>query len=259
MTFSASQPTSWFVRFAAVLAVTVTTTFAQAQLPFQESFETEPGTSYTIDGAFDDGSFDYFGRYAVPDTENGARDDFANGWDGGFGIHSQDNDGEGGSATATVNIPGIDISGSGAGSTLDLAIALTSTGGFEPLALDNVRVASDADGLVATLALGALASEAAGFDNYDAEDGDGIAIFATIDGGAAVEIGRFSPPASGTNDMGTSGDLYLDPDGDGVGTGLALSADLTDFAFPIPAVPEPSSYALGMLPMLGVASLRKRR
>lgn len=231
---------------------------AHAQLPFQESFEAAPGTSYTLAAAFDDGGFDYFGQYAVPDTMNGARDDFANGWDGGFGIHSQDNDGATGPATVDVAISGIDIS-------------------------NHIN-------LVATIGLAALASEAGGFDNYEAEDGDGIAIFATLDGGTAMEIGRFSPPAAGANGGTAAGDLYLDPDGDGVGTGTALSADLADFAFPISGtgssldlsialtstgsfeplaldnvrvsgemVPEPNALLLSAFGLLGLLSARRRR
>lgn len=228
-----------------------------AQLPFQESFEDEPGTGYTLTGAFDDGGFDFFGRYAVPDTENGARDDFENGWDGGFGIFSQDNNGEDGPATVMLDIPGIDISGSGLGSSLDLSVSLTSTDSFEPLAVDNVRVASSDSGLMATFALGALASEEAGFDNYEAGDGDGISIYATIDGGAKMEIGRFSPPASGLNTMTAAGNLYLDADYDGIGTGDVLTSDLTDFSFSI--VPEPNGMSLAFMGLLGMVALRKRR
>lgn len=170
---------------------------------FQESFEGAPGGTYSLNGAFDDGGFDYFGQYAVPDMVNGARDDFTVGWDGSSGIHSQDNDGEGGPATVTVDVNGINI--------------------------------TNYTSLSATVSLGALASELADspFENYEAEDGDGISIFASIDGGSAVEIGRFSPPATGSQGTAGAGDLYLDADLDGVGTGTSLSAELADFVFPI--------------------------
>jgi hypothetical protein len=49
---------------------------AHAVLLHTESFEVPPGGGYTLSTAFDDGSFDYFDRYAVPDNTNAARDDF---------------------------------------------------------------------------------------------------------------------------------------------------------------------------------------
>ena len=162
----------------------------------QESFESEPGTTYTLSNPFDDGSFDYFDRYAVPNDSNAARDDFQAGWDGNFGIQGQDHDGEGGTATRTITINDINI-----------------TGG---------------DNVVATLALGALASEP-NFFNYEASDNDGIEIFATVDGGDRALIGSFAP--SQAND---AGDLLLDTDLDGVGDGARLNADLQDFSFAIP-------------------------
>ena len=150
---------------------------ANAQI-FSESFESAPGATYTLTTAFDDGGFDYFGRYSVPDNTNGARDDFQIGWDGVWGIHSQDNDAEGGPATAFIDIFGINVSGQ--------------------------------TGLSAIISLGALASEAVGFDNYEAVDGDGIQVFASLDGAPQFLIGAFLPPAVGTNSMTAAGDLYLD-------------------------------------------------
>ncbi len=121
---------------------------------FVESFENAPGETYTIDGAFDDGGFDFFGRFAAPDNGNGARDDFSN-FDGDFAIFAQDNDGEGGSATQVITISDIDVS----------------------LYADPQL----------TLSLGALDSTA--FDNY--EDGDGIRIYANLDEGGRELIGQF--------------------------------------------------------------------
>ena len=261
MTFSSAQRAG-FVALQRILLTSLSlilaSSIAQAQLPFQESFESEPGGSYTLSGAFDDGGFDYFGRYALPDVDNGAR--FANGWDGSFGIHSQDNNGDSGPATVTVDIPGIDISSSGLGSTLALFFALTSTDSFEPIALDNVRVTSDGSGLTTTIALAALSSETVNppFDNYEASEGDGIVIFAAIDGGTQMEIGRFSPPASGAVTMEAKGDLYMDMDGDGIGSGAILTADLTDYSFSI-VVPEPSGSLLAVFALLGIAGIRRRR
>lgn len=184
----------------AITLITIFSTSVSAQI-FQESFESAPGGSYSLTTAFDDGGFDYFGQYAVPDTTNGGRDDFMNGWDGGFGIHSQDHDGEGGPATVTVDVPGINIAGF--------------------------------TGLSATISLGALNSELAGFDNYEAADGDSLQIFATVDAAAPALIGAFAPPAAGMNNGMAAGDLYLDTDGDGVGDGVGLTVDLTDFTFPV--------------------------
>ena len=160
---------------------------------FTESFESAPGTTYTLSAEFDDGFFDYFGRYMVPDNMNGARDDFQLGWDGNFGIHGQDHDGDNGnSATQSIMINGIDISG-------------------EPQ-------------LALTVALGALNSEPA-FNNYEAADGDGIRIFASIDSGAFDLIGEFAPNATG------EGDLYRDTGGNGIGNGARLTTELQDFSF----------------------------
>ncbi len=138
---------------------------------FVESFEDDPGTSYTLTTAFDDGGFDFFGRFSVPDTGNGARDDFLQGFDGNFAIFAQDNDGDGGPATTAISIP-------------DIAL-----GGFEAPTL--------------TVSLGALDSEQ--FQNYEGDDG--IRILATLDDGDAVEIGRFAPVAGGGNlALDTDGD-----------------------------------------------------
>ena len=157
----------------------------------QESFETAPGTTYTLSATFDDGDFDYFDRYEVPDSSNPARDDFQVGWDGSFGIQGQDHDGDGNAATQTISIDGINIAGG-----------------------DNVAV---------TVALGALASEP-DFQNYEAAAGDGIKIFATVDGGTRTLIGAFAPSDD-------AGDLLQDTDLDGVGDGAVLTPDLTDFSF----------------------------
>lgn len=165
---------------------------ATATLISQESFEAAPGTGYTLNGAFDAG-FDYFGQFAAPDNGNAARDDFQSGFDGSFAIHGQDHDGQGGSATATVSVDGVDISGQ---SNLNL-----------------------------TLAIGALNSEPS-FENYEAADGDGIRIFATIDGGTRTLIAEFAPEDDAS-------DLLLDTNEDGVGDATRLTTDLRDFSFSI--------------------------
>ena len=156
-----------------------------------ESFEAAPGATYTLSNSFDDGGFVFFDRYAVPDTANAARDDFS-GFDGAFAILGQDHDGDGAAATQTVTIPNIDISGVG-----DLAIAAK---------------------------VGAPSGEP-DFENYEAADGDGIEIYATIDGGARSLVGAFAPPADG------AGDLREDTDLDGIGDGAALTGQLEEFVF----------------------------
>jgi hypothetical protein len=169
-------------------------TFVPATPRFIESFETAPGTTYTLSASFDDGQFDFFGRYAVPDTANSARDDFAAGWDGAFGIIGQDHDGDGQAATQVITVANIDISG-----YADPAVALL---------------------------LGALDDEPA-FQNYEAAAGDGIEIYATIDGGARFLIGAFAP-----ND--DAGDLRQDTDLDGIGDGAVLTTVLEEFVFDLP-------------------------
>lgn len=144
---------------------------------FSESFEMDPSPStYILSSAFDDGSFDFFNRYAVPDNNNGARDDFQNGWDQGYGIMGQDHDGDGANATQIITIPNIDISGSS-------SVAVTG-------------------------AFGALNSES--FNNY--EPGDGIKIYATVDNGIRTLIGAFASLASASD---LYEDTDLDGIGDG--------------------------------------------
>ncbi len=161
---------------------------------FAESFEAAPGTTYLLSAQFDDGGFDFFGRFAAPDTANAARDDFTAGFDGGFAIFGQDHDGDGFPATQTISLPGIDIS----------AVA-----------------ASD---LAFSVALGALNSAPA-FLNYEA--GDGIRVFATIDGGARTLVAAFAAPAGG-------GDLRQDTDLDGIGDGTVLTTALGEFLIDLP-------------------------
>ena len=186
--------------------------FATFQPPFiveqRVSFETEPGTDYTLVNAFDDGSFDYFGRFAVPGM-GGGREPFTN-FNGSFGVFGQDIDGDGGPRTGIITIPNLDI--------------------------------SDQSGVAVTVSLGALNSEEAAtndFNNFEAADGDGIEIYATVDGGVRRLIGKFSPPAlgAGTCNGGATcnavgaGDLYEDEDFDGVGEGTRLTTALSDFQF----------------------------
>ncbi len=158
-----------------------------------QSFELPSSGDYLLDSVVDDGGFHYFNRYALPDTTNAARDDFQTGFDGDYGILGQDPSGAGGSSTVTITLPNIDISGK-----------------------ENLTVS----GLFA-----ALDSEPQ-FNNYEAADGDGIEVFATIDNGAPVLIGAFSP-------SGTASSLRLDTDLDGTGDGAVLTTDFADFTFPI--------------------------
>ena len=176
-------------------------TSANAVTIISESFESDPGGTYALSNQFDDAGFNFFDRYVVPDNSNPARDDFQNGWDGDYGILGQDHDGDGFDPTQTITIAGIGISG--------------------------------ASGLSITLSVGALASEAAGFDNYEAADNDGIEIYATIDAGTRTFIGSFAPPALSANGAVDAGDLYLDTNLDQVGDGTRLTVDLADFTFAI--------------------------
>ena len=166
---------------------------------FQESFEAPPGAGYTLDPQFDDGSFDFFDRFPSPDNTNAARDDFQDGFDGSFAIFGQDIDnGDVQTSTGIVTIPDIDIS----------TFAVPIVGIF----------------------LGALDSEP-DFDNYEAADGDGIEIYATVDGGARTLIGAFAPPALGGGGNPDAGDLYEDTDFDGVGDGARLTVTLAEFFY----------------------------
>lgn len=182
-------------------------------------------------------------------TSRRLRDDFATGWDGVFGIIGQDHDGDCELATQSIFFQTIDISSS---------------------PLTRVQVA-----------LGALNSEP-DFSNYEAVDGDGIDIFAAIDGGTEFLIGSFRSNASGASD------LYLDTDLDGIGDGTRLTVELTDFTFDIldiganldlridltstasfeplavdnlrvTAVPEPSSFAILAVGTTGFVARRYRR
>ena len=171
-----------------------------AVLLHTESFEAAPGSGYSLTTAFDDGFFDYFDRYAVPDNGNAARADFQSGWDGSFGIQAQDIDGDGGgSKIGTIGMTGTNIDGF--------------------------------TGLQVTISLGALNSEPS-FNNFELADGDGIKIFVKLDGGADTLIGQFAPPSTNNN----SGDLYLDTDFNSVGDGVGLTTALSDFTFLISSV-----------------------
>lgn len=165
-----------------------------AQTFFEDSFETPPGVSYTMSAQFDDGGFDFFDRYAVPDLTNGARDDFLIGWDGSFGIMAQDHDGDGNAPTQSIVIAGIDITGR--------------------------------TNIVVGALFGALDSEPT-FQNFDASDADGIEVYVAVDGGARTLIGAFKPPADG------DGDLYEDTDLNGVGDGSGLTVALGLFQFSV--------------------------
>ena len=161
----------------------------------QESFEGRPGTGYSmLPSAFDDGGFDFFDQYTVPDLTNPARDDFMVGFDGTGAIMGQDiDDGGARPPTGTVLLDPVTITGS--------------------------------SNLAVRASLAALDSEP-DFTNYEAADGDGIEVFADIDGGGAVLIGAFKPNSTGDSD------LYQDTDLDGVGDGTRLvAASLADFDF----------------------------
>jgi hypothetical protein len=163
-------------------------------IPFSvtESFESPPGTTYTLTTPFDDGSFDFFDRYAVPDLGNITRDDFS-GFEGNFAILGQDHDGDGGPGTVSIEISDIDISGQ---------TDLTLTGLF-----------------------GALDAEPS-YHNYEVSQGDGIEVLVAVDGGPPSTIGAFRTNATG------SGDLYLDSNLDGIGDDTRLTTSLAEFAFP---------------------------
>jgi hypothetical protein len=161
-------------------------------LSVTESFENPPGTTYALTTPFDDGSFDFFDRYAVPDLENTTRDDFS-GFDGNFAILGQDHDGDGGPSTVSIEIFDIDIS-----SQTDLAL----TGLF-----------------------GALDAEP-NYHNYEVSQGDGIEVLIAVDGGPPSMIGAFRTNATG------SGDLYLDTNLDGIGDDTRLTTSLAEFTFP---------------------------
>ncbi|MDP0490184.1 MAG: PEP-CTERM sorting domain-containing protein [Verrucomicrobiota bacterium JB023] len=236
------------MNFNRLLLASAVFSHASAATVFVESFESAPGSTYTLSSTFDDGSFDFFGRYAVPDNTNAARDDFQTGWDQAFGIIGQHHNGDGNAAMQMVSIPNIDIT--------DLA------------------------DLTLTVSLGALNSEP-GFNNYESLDDDGLRIYATVDSGARTLVGEFAPNASGASD------LYLDTDADGIGDGAILTTALTDFSFDVPGagdslllefeltttdsfeplaldnvrvetIPEPSSTALlGSLALVGL--LRRQR
>ena len=164
---------------------------------YQESFETQAGTTYTLSSEFNNGSSDFFGRFAVPDNSNTIRRDFQSGFDGGFAIFGQDHDGSGQNKTQTVTIPNLNIEG--------------------------VR-----DGRV-YLALGARDDQAN--DTYELSEGDGIKIFATVDGGTRTLIGEFAPPSVGNAGGINQGSLRLDTDGDGIGDGATLTTTLRNYGF----------------------------
>ncbi|MEL6528180.1 MAG: hypothetical protein AAFQ07_20965, partial [Chloroflexota bacterium] len=159
------------------------------------SFEEDETDLFSLSATFDDGGFDYFNVYQVPDNTNGARDDFQLGWDGNFGIQGQDHDGDGNAVTQTVTLTAVDIS------------SLTTP--------------------TVTLSLGAL-DGAPDFFNYEGDDG--IEIYATVDGGTRTLVGSFAPEDG--NDGG--GDLLLDTDFDGIGDGAHLTTVLTPFTFALP-------------------------
>jgi len=159
-----------------------------------ESFELpadDPASNYTLSNEFDDESFDFFGRFGT--SGNAARDDFAGSLDGDWFIVGQDHDGEPFDPTQTVSFPAVTVGSSGA--------------------------------LRFSAMFGALSSEP-DFNNYEAEDMDGMEIYASVDGGVPTLIGAFAP-------SGEASDLFLDVDLDGVGdrTAARLTAQLDRFAF----------------------------
>ena len=235
----------------AISAVLALCASSQAATFHTESFESAPGAGYTINTAFDAATFDFFDRYAVPDNSNGARDDFQNGWDGDYGLLGQNFAASGGPGNPiTVDIPGINIAGKS-----DLGV--------------RIRFAAN--------------QSEPDFTNYEAADGDGIDIYANIDGGGQVLIGAFKPNSTGDSD------LYRDINLDGVGNGPVLFEDLVSYGFLIPgtgnsldlsisltstggfemlvlddvrvedntAIPEPTSMLLLVVGLAGIACRRR--
>lgn len=153
-------------------------------LPVLESFE-NAGEGFILNTAFDDGSLDFFDRFAAPDANNAARDDFS-GFDGNFAIFGQDHDSEG-PATVSIEIPNINIEGE-----TDLVLS----------------------GL-----FGALDDEPQ-TGRYEAPQGDGIEIFISVDGGQQTKIAAFAP-----NDDASDlyEDTNLDGIGDGERLTVELS------------------------------------
>jgi hypothetical protein len=161
------------------------------QVLFAESFELPPGEDYTLHTPFDDGGFDYFGRYPAPDPSNVHRDDFS-GFDGQFAIFGEDHDGDFGPATSTLSIGGIDITG-----------------------------------LTAFELVGLFGANNNGTNLFEASDGDGIEIFISVDGGPQTKVGAFAPTQSGTSSLLFDADL--DGVGDGLALSTSLTEFSFDF------------------------------
>ncbi len=176
---------------AGAAAIFVAAGTASAGIVFQESFETAPGSTYTMSNQFDDGFFDFFDRFMAPDNSNAARDDFQVGFDGQWAIFGQDHDGDGFNPTQSVTVGGIAISG------------LTS--------------------MSAVISFGALNSEP-NFNNY--ETGDGFKIYSNIDSAGMTLIGEFAPNITGGSDLY----LDTDGDGIGDGARLTVEMTDYSFA-----------------------------
>lgn len=161
-----------------------------------ESFESEPGTGYTLEGPFESSSqYNYFGRYDRR-TAGYPQNTFS-GIDQNFSIQGETHNGlgfgpDGADPTRTIALPGININNS-----QDLAVIVS---------------------------LGAYVSSGT-YEDWGL--GDGISIYATIDGGERTLIGQFKTAGL------TGKNLQLDSNLDGQGDGTGLTTTLQDFVFPV--------------------------
>lgn len=193
---------------APTLGLPVDLTIVDNDVPFfSESFENEPtidpesgnavADNYRLEGPLTStNQYEYFDRYAVAGAAY--PQNIFNGIHEGHSIQGEHHNGtgfgpDGADPTRTITIPNIDITGKQDISVFASLGANVSSGAFEDWTL-----------------------------------GDGISIYATIDGGERTLIGQFKPAGL------TGSRLMLDTDLDGQGDGTSLNLTMRDFAFAVP-------------------------
>lgn len=171
---------------------------------YQDSFETAPGTSYTITGTtgFGSAADDYYDRFTVG-TKPAGLHATTTGIDGTYFIAAED--------TNTTPLPSDGIH--------TVTFNAQSVSAFDSLEINLLISASDA----------------AGYDTAALGNGDYLKVFVSLDGGADTLIGQFTKLGA----SGSGGAFAQDTNLDGLGdVEIPSYASLQNYALPVTGHPS---------------------